>query len=222
MPYGPVGGGEGVMAAAGPWDWAQGPQGQRRGPTRAARSFDLGRSALPATTHPPRAVPLRCAPRPGHAAACGCGSLSSPLPVSPGPLWGPPGPRASPHCPSPCREAWQLRPHPAYLSPGRTHLCQASFKGSGEAGQAGVLRVCGGSSFYTRSCSTCSQLRAAPVPQPLPALHPGSGCPQGLAGTWYIHPAAHTGLRGHLASPSKGVVREGGGAGGLVEFLSIA
>lgn len=56
-----------------------------------------------------------------------------------------------------------------------------------DAGQAGPLRGCGASGFYTCGYQACLQRGLQLSLRPSRGLQPGTGGPQGLRGTWHIH-----------------------------------
>lgn len=72
------------------------------------------------------------------------------------------------------------------LSLSRAHLCPAALEDR-ESGQAGLLRRCRASGFYTCSHQACLQLGLQLSLRLSRGLRPGTGGPQGLPGTWHVH-----------------------------------
>lgn len=105
-------------------------------------------------------------------------------------------------------------PEPVPLPPtlGRAHLCLVSLEGSGEAGQAGGSESPWGLQLLYLQALGLFTAWAAPVlpaPHPSRALQPGTGLPQGLAGTWHIHAR-----QGRLTVSSAGLPEPRVGVGG--------
>lgn len=125
----------------------------------------------------------------------GCPSPSSSFSSSPRPPWGSPSTQGLPlsserRGPSPCHAARAaLARLGAHTTPPRAGLTFAwlSLRALGRRVRLGVLRGCGGSSFYTCSRSACLHLGAAAVLPPL------LGTP-----AWHWPPP---GARWHLARP---------------------
>lgn len=115
-------------------------------------------------------LPQGCPPTPCSFSCLRCTSLGS---------LQPPGPPITP----------RVKPRPlAPTTSPRAGLTSAQLPSrTQEAGQAGLLRGCGASSFYTCSHQACLQLGLQLSLHPSRGLQPGTGGPQGLPGTWHVH-----------------------------------